>query len=163
MSATSRSFAASLEHFYSADGTFPGGQSFTEMRLTILLSVSLLSAAFGCALACRLRRMWHRPIRPPARAANSDADPVPLDWVPPALAQLSLRGAGEVRLHPRPNHAWRCGRVGSGQRRSDATGDQQAGRRQRAHHALSTKQGFLTKERLRRFAPRTICADGSTS
>lgn len=59
------------------------------MRLTFLLSVSLLSAAFGCALA--FAQAYVAPSdRPPVRAANPDADPVPLDWIPPALTQLSL-------------------------------------------------------------------------
>ena len=59
------------------------------MRLTLLLSVSLLSAAFGCALA--FAQAYVAPSdRPPVRAANPDADPVPLDWIPPALTQLSL-------------------------------------------------------------------------
>jgi len=49
----------------------------------------LLSAAFGCALA--FAQAYVAPSdRPPVRAANPDADPVPLDWIPPALTQLSL-------------------------------------------------------------------------
>jgi len=59
------------------------------MRLSILLSVSLLSAAFGCALA--VAQAYIAPSgSSPARAANPDADPVPLNWVPTALTQLSL-------------------------------------------------------------------------
>ncbi len=59
------------------------------MRLSLLLSVSLLSAAFGCALA--VAQVYVAPSgSPPIRAANPDADPVPLEWIPPALAQLSL-------------------------------------------------------------------------
>jgi hypothetical protein len=58
------------------------------MRLTFLLGISVLSATLGCALA--LAQEYVAPSAPPpARAANPDADPVPLEWIPPALAQLS--------------------------------------------------------------------------
>lgn len=59
------------------------------MRLTLLFAVSVLSATLGCALA--LAQEDATPSgRPPVRAANPDADPVPLNWVPAALSQLSL-------------------------------------------------------------------------
>ena len=59
------------------------------MRLDILLGISVLSATLGCALA--VAQEYASPSGPPTvRAANTDADPVPLEWVPPALAQLSL-------------------------------------------------------------------------
>jgi hypothetical protein len=58
------------------------------MRLTLLLSISVLSATLGCVLA--VAQEYVAPSGPPpVRAANRDADPVPLEWVPPALAQLS--------------------------------------------------------------------------
>ncbi len=59
------------------------------MRLTLLLSISVLSATLGCALA--VAQEYAAPSGPPpGRAANPDASPVPLEWIPPALAQLSL-------------------------------------------------------------------------
>jgi hypothetical protein len=59
------------------------------MRLTFLLCVSMLSAILGCALA--VAQEYVAPSGPPpARVANPDPDPVPLEWIPPALAQLSL-------------------------------------------------------------------------
>lgn len=59
------------------------------MRLSFLLSVSLLSVAFGCALA--VAQAYVAPSgSPPPPAANPDADPVPLNWVPSALTQLGL-------------------------------------------------------------------------
>lgn len=57
------------------------------MRLTLLFGISVLSATLGCALAVAQEYVASGP--PPARAANPDADPVPLEWVPPALTQLS--------------------------------------------------------------------------
>ncbi|HTA66994.1 MAG TPA: DUF4252 domain-containing protein [Bryobacteraceae bacterium] len=57
------------------------------MRLTLLFGISVLSATLGCALAMAQEYVASGP--PPARAANPDADPVPLEWVPPALTQLS--------------------------------------------------------------------------
>ena len=60
-----------------------------EMRLTLLFSISVLSATLGCALAVAQEYVAQSG-PPPVRAANPDADPVPLEWVPPALAQLSL-------------------------------------------------------------------------
>ena len=62
------------------------------MRLTILLGISVLSATLGCALA--MAQEYVAPSGPPpARTANPDADPVPLEWVPPALTQLSSQAA----------------------------------------------------------------------
>lgn len=58
------------------------------MKLTLILGISVLSATLGCALA--MAQDFVAPSGPPpARAANPDADPVPLEWIPPALAQLS--------------------------------------------------------------------------
>ena len=48
----------------------------------------MLSATLGCALAVAQEYVAHAG-PPPASTANPDADPVPLEWVPPALAQLS--------------------------------------------------------------------------
>jgi len=59
------------------------------MRMTLLLGISLLSATLGCALAVAQEYMAPSGA-PSARTANPDADPVPLNWVPAALAQLSL-------------------------------------------------------------------------
>jgi hypothetical protein len=60
------------------------------MRLTLVFGISLLSATLGCALA--VAQEYINPSgSPPVSAANPDADPVPLEWVPPALAQLTLR------------------------------------------------------------------------
>jgi hypothetical protein len=60
------------------------------MRLTLVLGISLLSATLGCALA--VAQEYITPSgSPPVRAASPDADPVPLEWVPPALAQLTLK------------------------------------------------------------------------
>lgn len=59
------------------------------MRLTLLFGISLLSATLGCALA--VAQEYAAPKGPPpVRAENPNADPVPLEWVPPALAQLGL-------------------------------------------------------------------------
>lgn len=58
------------------------------MRLTLVLGISVLSVTLGCALA--VAQQYVTPSTPPPpRSANPDADPVPLEWVPPALAQLS--------------------------------------------------------------------------
>jgi hypothetical protein len=57
------------------------------MKLTLILGISLLSAALGCALA--VAQEYGTPAPPPARQYPPDASPVPLDWVPPALSQLS--------------------------------------------------------------------------
>lgn len=58
------------------------------MRLTLLLGISVLSATLGCALA--VAQEYVAPSGPSSvRATNPSADPVPLDWVPPAVAQLS--------------------------------------------------------------------------
>ncbi|MGA9587091.1 MAG: DUF4252 domain-containing protein [Terracidiphilus sp.] len=58
------------------------------MKLTLILGISVLSATLGCALA--MAQDFVAPSGPPpASTANPDADPVPLEWVPPALVQLS--------------------------------------------------------------------------
>jgi hypothetical protein len=58
------------------------------MKLTLVLGISVLSVTLGCALA--VAQEYKSPSGPPpVRTANPDADPVPLEWVPPALAQLS--------------------------------------------------------------------------
>ena len=59
------------------------------MRMTLIFGISVLSSTLGCALA--VAQEYVASSGPPsARAANPDADPVPLEWVPPALTQLSL-------------------------------------------------------------------------
>ena len=56
--------------------------------MTLVLGISVLSVTLGCALA--VAQEYRSPSgAPPVRTANPDADPVPLEWVPPALAQLS--------------------------------------------------------------------------
>jgi hypothetical protein len=57
------------------------------MKLTLIFGISLLSAALGCALAVAQEYGQSGP--PPVREYPPDASPVPLDWVPPALSQLS--------------------------------------------------------------------------
>ena len=62
------------------------------MRLTLVLSISVLSATLGCAFA--VAQEYLAPSGPPpARAINPNADPVPLEWIPPALAQLTTEAA----------------------------------------------------------------------
>jgi len=62
------------------------------MKLSLALSVYVLSASLGCALA--VAQNYVTPSGPPP-ASNyaANASPVPLDWVPPALAQLSSSAA----------------------------------------------------------------------
>lgn len=57
------------------------------MKLTLVLGICVLSAGFGCALA--VAQGYAPPPGPPAAQAVPDLSPVPLEWVPPALAQLS--------------------------------------------------------------------------
>ncbi|SRR6266568_3894626 len=61
------------------------------MRLILLFGISVLSAGLGCALA--VAQDYAKPlIRPQpetTRTADPAAAPVPLDWVPPALVDLS--------------------------------------------------------------------------
>jgi len=59
------------------------------MKLTLIFGISLLSGALGCALAVAQEYGQSGP--PPAREYPPDASPVPLDWVPPALSQLSAQ------------------------------------------------------------------------
>lgn len=56
------------------------------MKLTLVLGICVLSAGLGCALA--VAQGYVSPPGPPAATAP-DPSPVPLEWVPPALAQLS--------------------------------------------------------------------------
>jgi len=58
------------------------------MKLTLIFGISLLSAALGCALAVA-QEYGAQSGSPPTRGYPADASPVPLDWVPPALSQLS--------------------------------------------------------------------------
>jgi hypothetical protein len=59
------------------------------MKLTLVLGISVLSVTLGCALA--VAQEYIAPsAAPPVRTAIPDADPVPLNWVPAALTQLSL-------------------------------------------------------------------------
>lgn len=62
------------------------------MKLTLLLGICVLSAGFGCALAVA-QGYAPPPGPPPAHEAVPDPSPVPLEWVPPALAQLSAEAA----------------------------------------------------------------------
>lgn len=67
------------------------------MRLSLFFSISVLSAGLGCALA--LAQEYASPSAadrnqpPAARAIDPAADPVPLDWTPPALVELSSQAA----------------------------------------------------------------------
>jgi hypothetical protein len=57
------------------------------MKLTLAISVCVLSASLGCALA--VAQNYIAPSGPPpSNEAAANSSPVPLDWVPPALAQL---------------------------------------------------------------------------
>jgi hypothetical protein len=60
------------------------------MKLTLLLGVSMLSATLGCALAVAQQYAAAGSQGGSAPVVSPDASPVPLEWVPPALAQLSL-------------------------------------------------------------------------
>jgi hypothetical protein len=68
-----------------------------EMKLTLVFGLSLFSVGLGCALAVAQEN--ERPTlpdhsQPPAaRASDPVADPVPLEWVPPALTDLRLQAA----------------------------------------------------------------------
>lgn len=62
------------------------------MKLTLVLGICVLSAAFGCALAVA-QEYGSQPGPPPAREYPPDASPVPLEWVPPPLAELSSMAA----------------------------------------------------------------------
>ena len=62
------------------------------MRMTLVLSVCVLSASLGCLLAVAQESVSPSG-PPPVKQAASDPSPVPLEWVPPALAQLSAQAA----------------------------------------------------------------------
>jgi hypothetical protein len=66
------------------------------MKLTLLLGLSLLSAGLGSALSHAQGNTKPLPdhAQPPAaHESYPEADPVPLEWVPPALTDLSLQAA----------------------------------------------------------------------
>jgi hypothetical protein len=64
------------------------------MKLTLLLGLSVLCAGFGGALASAQTKQLPDHTRPPAaHESYPEADPVPLEWVPPALTDLSLQAA----------------------------------------------------------------------
>ena len=58
------------------------------MKLTLVLGISVLSAALGCALAVA-QEYGRQADPPPTREYPPNASPVPLKWVPPALSELS--------------------------------------------------------------------------
>lgn len=58
------------------------------MKLTLVFGICVLSASLGCALAVA-QQYAASSGQPPARENAPDQSPVPLDWVPPALTQLS--------------------------------------------------------------------------
>ena len=62
------------------------------MKLTLFLGITVLSATLGCALAVA-QQYSGQPGPPPTSQYPPDASPVPLDWVPPALAELSTAAA----------------------------------------------------------------------
>jgi hypothetical protein len=58
------------------------------MKLNLVVGICVLGASMGCTLA--VAQEYVAPSGPPpVRDAAPDPNPVPLDWVPPALAQLS--------------------------------------------------------------------------
>ncbi len=71
------------------------------MKLALLLGISVLSAGLGCALA--VAQAYAKPLfqdwftggpvraRRDPRSVDAGADPVPLEWTPPALTELSLQ------------------------------------------------------------------------
>ncbi len=68
------------------------------MKLALLFGISVLSASLGCALA--VAQAYAKPLLQDgsqggaggrARSIDTGADPVPLEWTPPALTELSLR------------------------------------------------------------------------
>jgi hypothetical protein len=63
------------------------------MRLTLVLGICVLSVTLGCALAVAqqygAQYVVGQSEPAPAREYPSDASPVPLEWVPPPLAELS--------------------------------------------------------------------------
>ena len=67
------------------------------MKLTLVLGICVLSATLGCALAVAQEygaQSEGAPSgSPAAREYPTDASPVLLEWVPPALAQLSALAA----------------------------------------------------------------------
>lgn len=62
------------------------------MRLTLVLGICVLSAGLGCALAVAQASLSPSG-PPPTHETLPDPSPVPLEWVPPALAQLSSQAA----------------------------------------------------------------------
>lgn len=58
------------------------------MKLTLILGMCVLGVTLGCALAVA-QEYQGTSAPPPASSAVPDPSPVPLYWVPPALAQLS--------------------------------------------------------------------------
>ena len=58
------------------------------MKLTFLLGICVLSASLGCALAVA-QEYGTQSGPPPGQEYQPDRSPVPLDWVPPQLAELS--------------------------------------------------------------------------
>jgi hypothetical protein len=75
-----------------------GAELFTKsrvsefMKLTLVLAIVVLSAAYGCALAVA-QEYGAQSGPPPSRQYPPDASPVPLEWVPPPLAELSSMAA----------------------------------------------------------------------
>jgi hypothetical protein len=59
------------------------------MKLTLLLGISALGATLGCAIAVAQQYPGPPSQGGSAPVALPDASPVPLEWIPPALAQLS--------------------------------------------------------------------------
>ena len=68
------------------------------MKLALLLGISVLSAGLGCALA--VAQAYAKPLFQDGsqggasggtRSVDAGVDPVPLEWTPPALTELSLQ------------------------------------------------------------------------
>jgi len=58
------------------------------MKLTLVLGIYVLSAGLGCALAVAQGYLSPSGL-PPTHESVPDPSPVPLEWVPPAMAHLS--------------------------------------------------------------------------
>ena len=81
---------AASAFFWSMPELFASASVHLGMKLTLILGISVLSMGLGCALA--LAQEYAKPLLPdrsqPQAASDPVADPVPLDWVPPAMGDL---------------------------------------------------------------------------
>jgi hypothetical protein len=86
---------AASAFFWSMPELFASASVHLGMKLTLILGISVLSMGLGCALA--LAQEYAKPLLPdrsqPQAASDPVADPVPLDWVPPAMGDLRAQAA----------------------------------------------------------------------